>query len=201
MTRKAQFGLILVAVLVAVLAAKPWPGSGDSESADGAVESTSPTQPTAPDSASNSSDYYPPAPSTAVGMTPEWRAFADQVDRTCAVSFNYAVSIESAVRKAAREQGWGDPRAEAAIVGAWSDEDLRISAATGQMGRPPQRQDLFQRWRANVSHRAVLFHDAAVAASKGEFAKEDSIFDRIYEEKDQADVLGQRFGLRICTSN
>jgi hypothetical protein len=200
-TRKAQFGLIMVAVLVAVLVAKPWPGSSDSDSADGAVESTSPTQPTAPESASGSSDHYPPAPSTAVGMTPEWRAFADQVDRTCALSFNYAVSIESRVRQVAALRGWTHERTSAAVVGVWSDEDLRISAATGQMGRPPKRQELFQRWRANVSHRAVLFHDAAVAASKGEFAKESSIFDRIHEEKIQADVLGQRFGLRICTSN
>ncbi len=69
------------------------------------------------------------------------------------------------------------------------------------MGAPPERKELFSRWRSNVAHRAGLFGDAATAASRGDFTKEKTILHRIYALKSKSDMLGQHFGLRICTSN
>jgi hypothetical protein len=176
----------LLALIVLLLVA-PWQdsdGSASSSQADAA-----------------SLGYYPPAPSTAVGMTPEWREFADEVDRTCAVSFNYALGAEAQTRRVAKAQGWSYAHAEAAIVSVWADEDMRILLATAKMGEPPRRADLFARWRSNVAHRTQLFRQASQVSRVGDFSAEKRIFDEIDRLKKRSDELGQRFGLRICTSN
>jgi hypothetical protein len=144
---------------------------------------------------------YPPAPSTAVGMTPKWRSFADTVDRICALSFNYAIADQARTQRTATAGGWSDAAAEAAVVRVWAREDLRIHQATARIGRPPERPFLFQHWRANVATRTALFFDAAAVASRGDFDREGRIMDRILRLKKTSDKLGQRFGLRICTSN
>jgi hypothetical protein len=144
---------------------------------------------------------YPPAPSTAVGMTPEWRSFADTVDRICALSFNYAIADQARTEQRANAEGWSNPTAEAAVVRVWAREDLRIHKATAQIGKPPERPLLFQRWRANVATRTGLFFEAAAVANRGDFDQEGRILDKIDSLKKTSDKLGQRFGLRICTSN
>jgi hypothetical protein len=144
---------------------------------------------------------YPAAPSTAVGMTPEWRSFADTVDRICALSFNYAIVDQARTERLANAQGWSNPQAEAAVVRVWAREDLRIHQATARIGNPPAQPALFRRWRANVAHRTGMFFDASRAASRGDFSGEGRILDRINRIKAQSDKIGQRFGLRICTSN
>jgi hypothetical protein len=134
-------------------------------------------------------------------MTPEWRGFADTVDRICALSFNYAVAENARTEQRARAYGWSNPKAEAAVVRNWAEEDLRIHKATVQIGKPPARPALFQRWRANVAARTALFFDASAAAGRGQFDEESRILDQIARLKVKSDDLGQRFGLRICTSN
>jgi hypothetical protein len=144
---------------------------------------------------------YPAAPSTAVGMTPVWRRFADTVDRICALSWNYALADEARTERRANSLGWSEPLAEAAVVRVWAREDLRIHKATTQIGKPPERPVLFQRWRNNVGARTGLFFDAASAASRGNFDQEGRILNKIDQLKQTSDKLGQRFGLQICTSN
>lgn len=134
-------------------------------------------------------------------MTPEWRSYADTVDRICAMSFNYAIAENSRTEQRAEASGWSNPRAEAAVVRNWANEDLRIHEATAQIGKPPARPALFQRWRENVAARTALFFDASAAAGRGDFGKESHILKNIVRLKKKSDRLGQRFGLRICTSN
>jgi hypothetical protein len=177
---------LLVAV-IAVLLLAPWESSGDPSASDRATAA--------------SLGYYPPAPSNAVGMTPAWREFADNVDRICAGSFNYALGVEAQARRTARVRGWSEARAESAVVSAWADEDDRIVVATAELGQPPRRADLFARWRANVAHRTSLWRQMSEAAGAGRFDVEGQIHDEITQQKKRADELGQRFGLRICTSN
>ena len=145
--------------------------------------------------------HYPPAPSTAVGMTPEWREFADQVDRVCAESFNYAMALNAQVEQRAKAEGWAEPRRESAVVTIWAHQVARVSLGATELGQPPERSALFNRWRLNVAQRTGLFHRASQVARQGRFDKETRIFDRIHRLKTQSDELGQRFGLRICTSN
>jgi hypothetical protein len=145
--------------------------------------------------------YYPPAPSTAVGMTPEWRSFAATVDRICAVSFNYAIALAARSKETARTQGWGDSQAESAVVRLWGQEDARILRATARLGAPPERPLLFARWRANVRRRTSLFFNASHVAGAGQFETEGGILRLIDRLKARSDRIGQRFGLRVCTSN
>src|SRR3954447_22266775 len=145
--------------------------------------------------------YYPPAPSKAVGMTPEWRSYADTVDRVCGLSFNQAIAQKARFELHAQAVGMTDAAAEAGVVRIWAHEDLRIHKATALLGAPPAQPRLLRSWRANVATRTGLFFDAGDAAARGNFHDESQILDRIFRLKKKSDQLGQRFGLRICTSN
>jgi hypothetical protein len=183
---------VLLAVLVLV-ALSPWSWVGGSD-----ASTPTPGQ-YPPDHVPPG--YYPPAPSTAVGMTPEWRAYAANVDRTCAVSFNYALALQARTNHVARAEGWSQPRWEEAVVRLWSQEDGRIHRATARMGPPPARPVLFARWRRNVARRTALFAQASRVSGQGRFDAESRILHRIDRLKARSDRIGQRFGLRICTSN
>lgn len=145
--------------------------------------------------------YYPPAPSEAVGMTPEWRRFADGIDRLCAQSFNFAIAVDARTQELAKLRGWSRARTEAAVVKVWAEQVATISLGATRAGAPPRRQRLFDRWRSNVAQRAALFNRASEEAGAGNFAVESRLLDRIHRLKARSDELGQRFGLRICTSN
>jgi hypothetical protein len=145
--------------------------------------------------------YYPPAPSTAVGMTPEWREFAFQVDRICGESYNDAVATEAQVDQIAEVRGWSDGQAEEAGLAVWNHQARTILRSTEALGAPPERPDLFSRWRSNVARRAALRNQAAEAAGQGRWGAYRDFMNRIYPLKDRSDEIGQSFGLRICTSN
>ena len=157
------------------------------------------------DSASRTSQqpagFYPPAPSKAVGMTPQWRAFADSVDRICATSYNRSLGIDAHLRQVASLRGWSERRLEQALLGVWNDQARTILRSTEALGEPPRRADLFARWRANVAKRAVLRRRAAQAVGQGHWPAYRAFMNRLSPLKDRSDEIGQRFGLRICTSN
>jgi hypothetical protein len=145
--------------------------------------------------------FYPPEDSTAVGMTPEWREFADQVDRICALSFNYMKRQQARIYAIGTSRGWTRERMESSWVRWYAWQGRTILKTTAKLGQPPERNDLFQDWRANVRQRAGLQAQAAAKAAEGDFAGEVAIRDRISGLKSDSDRLGQAFGLRICTSN
>jgi hypothetical protein len=153
------------------------------------------------DLAADELGYYPPAPSRAVGMTAEWREFAATIDRVCATTYNYALAGEEQVHRAAVLGNWGEAKAEAARVAIWSHQGPQIQLAAAKLGSPPQKAGLFERWIANVMARSALYRRASRAAARGDFGREAEICDRIQRLKLASDRLGQRFGLRICTSN
>jgi hypothetical protein len=145
--------------------------------------------------------YYPLARSKAEGMTPEWREFTHAVDRICGLSYNYALAEDDRIQNRALTEHWSNPKTEAASVYVWFREDARIVAGTTELGQPPDKAALYERWRHNVATRTLLFRKAGDAARRGDFAGESRIFNRIHRLKTDADALGQRFGLKICTSN
>jgi hypothetical protein len=144
---------------------------------------------------------YAPAPSYAIGMTPEWHTFAAMVDRVCALSWNYMRILQAEAGQVAYDRGWTQRRAAATMWKLTSAEDGRILHATAILGQPPQRQAQFARWRANVARRTALFRQASRAAGAGDFGRVQRICARINRLKAEADKIGQHFGLRICTSN
>jgi hypothetical protein len=144
---------------------------------------------------------YPAAPSFAKGMTPEWHRYAAMVDRVCALSWNYMQVVKARAARQAYRERWTQNRAVAAEWRFTSDEDARILQATHALGVPPAEQALFASWQANVETRSDLFERASQAAANGNFKLVRRICRRITRLKTQADALGQRFGLRICTSN
>ena len=152
-------------------------------------------------SAETSPGAYPAAPSYAKDMTPEWHTYAAMVDRVCALSWNYMRVMEARATAQAIRERWNSTKTSAAMWRFSSDEDLRILQATAVLGQPPNEQALFASWRANVDRRSALFHRASEAAAAGNFELAQRICRLITRLKTQADELGQRFGLRICTSN
>lgn len=145
--------------------------------------------------------YFPAEPSTAVGMTPEWRRFADSVDRICAMSFNRIQTLAEVTGRVGRARGWTRAERGSAVTAVWSKQGPIILRATAKLGTPPKRPDLFRRWRANVAHRAALFHQLSQAAGARRFGEERRINRELERLKQKSDVIGQNFGLRICTSN
>jgi hypothetical protein len=134
-------------------------------------------------------------------MTSEWHKYAGMVDRTCALSWNYMRLMQYRAGQVASANHWTERRAAGAMWRLDGDEDARIHQATAILGQPPQEQALFASWRANVATRSNLFYRAGRAAAAGNFALAQRICARISRLKVVADRLGQRFGLRICTSN
>ena len=89
MPSKPLIGTLLVAAVVAALLA----ACGGGESDNSPMEA-------------RELGFYPPAPSTAEGMTSEWREFADEVDRICATSYNQAMGLEGQIDQVAAIQDW-----------------------------------------------------------------------------------------------
>lgn len=170
------------------------PGAGVRISDEELSSSDYPTDDTAPGA-------YPAAPSFAKQMTPEWHTYAAMVDRICALSWNYMRAVQARAARHAFAARWTQTRAAAAMWQFSSDEDARILQATGVLGQAPAQQFLFDSWRANVARRSALFQRASEAAAAGNFDLAQRICRKIARLKIQADELGQRFGLRICTSN
>jgi hypothetical protein len=143
--------------------------------------------------------YYPPVPSLAEGMTPEWRAFADQVDRICAYNVNRAMAGQAQIEDAM--QGRDSNEIEAAIHYNWAAGQRATFEMVADLGPPPAKPRLLERWRQNVGFRGELFTRGGDAWLHRSGAGSDAIHDRIHRLKATANELGQRFGLRICTSN
>lgn len=188
----------VLAMVAGLLLLKPWGGSDHSEASPG--EGTAATQ-TERDHVAAQHGYYPPAPSTAGAMTPKWREFADQVDRICGVTYNEMMASMSQVEALGKRRGWSEQRIEESTMRISANQGVQIVYFTEKLGEPPERADLFYRWRAMVAQRAELRSRAAEAAGDGRWGEYNRLCDRNGLLKDRGDVIGQRFGLQICTSN
>jgi hypothetical protein len=83
----------------------------------------------------------------------------------------------------------------------WSTQGTLILRATAELGRPPAEAALFKRWRANVATRRAVRNAAADEGERGGTPRFYALLDRLDQLKERSDEIGQRFGLRICTSN
>jgi hypothetical protein len=195
-------GALMLAVIavIASMGSEPSPYDPDFNAEPAAIaERASESDEPIPDEAPPG--HYQPAESTAVGMTREWEQFAAAVDRICGLSYNYTLAAEARLRRVAVREGWSGPRADGAILRLWSRQGTLILKASAKLGTPPAETALFKRWRANVATRRSIRYAAADAAEAGAGSRVDALLDRVSLLKDVGDQIGQRFGLRICTSN
>jgi uncharacterized RDD family membrane protein YckC len=144
---------------------------------------------------------YPPAPSLAGEMTPEWREFAAGVDRACAANFNAGVAQRSAISARADSEGWDRRSETTALLSSYATAQQATYDAIATLGEPPAKSNLFARWHNNVGRRAVLMRRRAAAWADGNSRLHLVMDRRILALKIDADRMGQRFGLTVCTSN
>jgi hypothetical protein len=143
---------------------------------------------------------YEPAESLAGPMTPEWRDFAEDVDRTCARDFNRGQADLADLDQRYEEEGWS-PEGEADYWQAQAKSQHATHDDIAALGDPPARKPLFENWLANVSERADLMDQAAREWLEDDRGQAGMVRLRILARKIDANWLGQHFGLRICTSN
>jgi uncharacterized RDD family membrane protein YckC len=145
--------------------------------------------------------YYPPAPSLAGSMTPEWQEFAGQVDRICAYNFNRALAYQNELAQQGVPAGATEDEIQAKAYYAWAESQQATYTMTGELGTPPAQTAIFAQWRENVRMRGDLFKQSGDAWLHDHGAGVAAIGARIDALKLTANDLGQHFGLQICTSN
>jgi hypothetical protein len=145
--------------------------------------------------------FLPPARSTAGPMSADWEEFAQQVDQACAITYNHSLGLEAQIEAVGTRRGWSNDRIEAMLHYNWARNEAELHRIVSGLGQPPARPALLARWNANVAHRGRLFRDEGDAWMRGEPSRANAIAPRKFALKDEADRLGKRFGLRICTSN
>jgi hypothetical protein len=186
--------IVLVLVAAAgLLLLEPWGTSDRTEASPDEVLASTQFQ---RDQVAAQKGYYPPAPSTAGRMTPEC-----QVDRICGVTFNSMMASMGQAEAFGKRRGWDEERIEESTMRISANQGAQILYFTDKLGKPPERADLYNRWRAMVAERAALRNRAAEAAGDGRWDEYNRLCDRNDLLKDRGDVIGQSFGLRICTSN
>jgi hypothetical protein len=134
-------------------------------------------------------------------MSPEWQDYAWNVDRLCATNYNHTLDLTQEVAATAEQRGWPNSKRAAATDRLWAANQAALHDAVIDLGAPPAKPGLLSRWVSNVGRRGELFAASSRAASRRDERAYVALDDRISTLKDRADVMGQRFGLRICTSN
>jgi hypothetical protein len=136
---------------------------------------------------------YAPVPSLAGRISSARRRFIELTDRTCAVTY---ASPNAAARAMRAAQGDPDLRADAYLE-AHTDQ-LR---AIEDLGPPPDGVASHRRWLDNFRERVRLEGELLRRLESGALEEADAIDARIGRLKLAGNTMGQRFGLRICTSN
>jgi hypothetical protein len=70
-----------------------------------------------------------------------------------------------------------------------------------RVGRAPEAKDLYERWLANMRRRVRLEHRRGALLERGSDAAARKVQASINRLKAAGNVTGQRFGLRVCSSN
>jgi hypothetical protein len=147
------------------------------------------------------SGHYPPATSTAGPMTPEWAQFASAIDRACALNYNSSLAKQAWVERTADAESWTNAETLAAIQEIWAANQRALAADVRALGAPPAKAHLLDSWLSNVVHRGELMAFMADSNRHGDPKSVRIASRRVSRLKDEADLLGRDYGLRICTSN
>jgi hypothetical protein len=141
--------------------------------------------------------YYSPVPSTAGEVSPARRRFIDRVDGTCARTYNRGQAAQAAFERRVAGRPDAQERATRFYV-RWHTGQYRALRA---LGRPPQARLAYRRWLGNMGARVRLEARYAPLLRAGRSAEAQAVTEQVGALKARGNALGQRFGLRVCTSN
>jgi hypothetical protein len=140
---------------------------------------------------------YPPAPSLAAHVSAARQHFIDRVDQTCARTFNAGNARQARyAEKVARR-----PDARVLVTAfyvSWHTDEYRQLRA---LGDPPEARTEYAAWIDNFGERVRLESGYVPFMRAGGTANVQALEQRVTALKETGNRLGQRFGLRVCTSN
>jgi hypothetical protein len=140
--------------------------------------------------------YYPKVPSLAGEVSPDRARFIQRTDHTCARTYRSARAAFEAAAAAV-----GDPARQLLAYAAYVDAHAAQLRALEQPGPPPDGTELHARWIGNMRKRIGLERAILRFAKGGDRDRVSAIHRRLVQLKMAGNVVGQRFGLQICTSN
>jgi hypothetical protein len=141
--------------------------------------------------------HYPAVASTAGAVSPARRRFIARADRTCLQTFNRGQAEQAAYAR--RIAGRPDAQALATqFFVRWHTGQYRALRA---LGNPPQARRAYRAWLDNLAARVRLEARYVPLMRAGRAAEAQTVADQVNALKARDFMLGQRFGLQLCTSN
>jgi hypothetical protein len=140
---------------------------------------------------------YTAVPSLAGAVSPARRRFIARADRTCVRSYNRGQATQA--RYARHVAAMPDARERVtSFYVRWHTGQYRALRA---LGRPPEARLAYRRWLDNFGARVRLEARYVPLMRAGRAAEAQSLAEQVSALKARGDLLGQRFGLQLCTSN
>ena len=139
---------------------------------------------------------YAPVPSLAGKVSSARRRFIELTDWTCAITYPATNAAAGAMRAAAM-----DPERRADAYRAYLEAHTDQLRAIEGLGPPPDGVAIHRRWLDNFRERVRLEGELLRRLESGALEEANAIDARIGRLKLAGNTMGQRFGLRICTSN
>jgi hypothetical protein len=140
---------------------------------------------------------FPAVPSNAGEVSPARRRFIARADRTCVRTYNRGQAEQA--EYARRLAGRSDTRERVTrFYVRWHTGQYHALRA---LGRPPEARLAYRRWLDNFGARVRLEARYVPLMRAGRAAEAQSLAQQVSTLKARGNLLGQRFGLQLCTSN
>lgn len=139
----------------------------------------------------------PPAPSLAGEVSSARQDFIEQVDSTCARTYNAGRARQARYADKVARRPDANVLVSAFYVGWHTDQYRELRA----LGDPPEARAAYTAWLDNFGERVRLEGGYVPLLRAGRIADSQALEQRVLVLKAEGNRLGQRFGLRICSSN
>jgi hypothetical protein len=141
--------------------------------------------------------HYDPVPSTAGEVSPARRRFIARADQTCVRTYNRGQADEAAFARRVALR----PDARELVTRFYVRWHTGQYRALRALGEPPEARLAYRGWLANFGARVRLEARYAPLMRAGRAAEAQATLEQVNALKARGNMLGQRFGLRLCTSN
>ena len=148
-------------------------------------------------STARGSVHYDPVPSTAGEVSPARRRFIARADQTCVRTYNRGRADEAAYARRVALR----PDARELVTRFYVRWHTGQYRALRALGKPPEARLAYRRWLDNLGARVRLEARYAPLMRAGRAAEAQATLEQVNGLKARGNMLGQRFGLRLCTSN
>ena len=141
--------------------------------------------------------HFAAVPSLADEASPARRRFIARADRICVGKYNRGHARQAAYAR--RVAGLPDARERVtSFYVRWHTGQYRALRA---LGRPPEARLAYRRWLDNFGTRVRLEARYVPLMRAGRAAEAQALTAAVGTLKTRGNLLGQRFGLQLCTSN